>query len=51
MTKIDIASVPEIKTSVGIQGSAKQREVAGPFCAGIIAAAGVYLVGQHLQGK
>lgn len=33
--KIDIASVPELKTSVGMYGSSKQKEVGGPFCAGI----------------
>ena len=30
--KIDIASVPEIATRVGIHGSAKKREVGGAMC-------------------
>jgi len=34
--KIDIASVPELGTSVGLQGSIKQKEVGGPICLGII---------------
>ena len=38
MTKIDINSIPEIRTSVGIHGSVKQREVAGPLCAGAVVA-------------
>ena len=38
MKKIDINTIPELKTSVGIQGSAKQKEVGGPFCIGVIIA-------------
>lgn len=45
MTKIDIASIPEIRTSVGIHGSTKQREVAGPLCVGAIIAAGIFIMG------
>ena len=33
--KIDIASVPELRTSVGMHGSLKQKEVGGPVCLGI----------------
>ena len=33
--KIAIASIPELKTRVGIHGSSKQKEVAGPVCVGI----------------
>lgn len=36
--KIDIAAVPELRTSVGMHGSFKQKEVAGPTCLGIIVA-------------
>jgi hypothetical protein len=32
MKKIDVAKLPELPTSVGIQGSAKQREVGGTNC-------------------
>jgi hypothetical protein len=49
MTKIDIASIPEIRTAVGIHGSVKQREVAGPFCVGAVIAAGVFALGQAMQ--
>ena len=35
MKKIDIARLPELKTRVGIHGSAKQREVGGSGCIGI----------------
>lgn len=34
MKKIDIARIPELKTSVGIHGSVKQKEVGGPLCGG-----------------
>lgn len=36
--KIDIASVPELATSVGIHGSMKQKEVGGPICFGLAVA-------------
>jgi hypothetical protein len=36
MKKIDIAKLPELGTSVGIHGSAKQKEVGGAYCAGIV---------------
>jgi hypothetical protein len=35
--KIDIRSIPELKTRVGIHGSAKQKEVGGPVCLAVIA--------------
>lgn len=34
--KIDIASIPELNTSVGMHGSMKQKEVGGPLCLGIL---------------
>ena len=36
--KIDIAAIPELSTSVGLHGSVKQKEVAGPLCLGIVIA-------------
>lgn len=36
MKKIDIATLPELATSVGIHGSCKQKEVGGAPCAAII---------------
>ena len=36
MTKIDITKLPELKTRVGLHGSAKQREVGGAACFGLI---------------
>lgn len=36
--KIDIASVPELNTSVGMHGSLKQKEVGGPLCLGALVA-------------
>ena len=36
--KIDIAAVPELRTSVGMHGSLKQKEVAGPSCVGALIA-------------
>ena len=38
MKKIDITQIPELKTGVGIHGSAKQKEVAGPMCLGVLIA-------------
>jgi hypothetical protein len=38
MKKIDIATLPELRTSVGMHGSLKQKEVGGPICLGILAA-------------
>ena len=37
MKKIDIRSIPELKTPVGMHGSAKQKEVGGPVCLAILA--------------
>lgn len=36
MKKIDIRKLPELKTSVGIHGSIKQKEVGGAACMGAI---------------
>lgn len=36
--KIDIAAVPELRTSVGMHGSLKQKEVGGPTCVGVLVA-------------
>ncbi len=36
MKKIDIRTLPELGTSVGMQGSMKQKEVGGPLCLGIL---------------
>ena len=36
--KIDIAAIPELNTSIGMHGSVKQKEVAGPLCLGILVA-------------
>ena len=33
--KIEIGAVPELRTSVGMHGSLKQKEVGGPVCLGI----------------
>lgn len=34
--KIDIRTIPELDTSVGMHGSVKQTEVAGPLCLGVL---------------
>lgn len=36
MKKIDIAELPELATSVGIQGSSKQKEVGGSACVAVV---------------
>lgn len=33
--KIDLTAIPELKTSVGMHGSLKQKEVGGPVCLGV----------------
>jgi hypothetical protein len=38
MRKIDIAKLPELKTRVGLYGSAKQQQVGGVFCADVFLA-------------
>ena len=38
MKKIDIKKLPELKTSVGIHGSMKQKEVGGSACTGVFLA-------------
>lgn len=36
MTKIDISKLPELRTRVGLHGSAKQKEVGGAACFGVV---------------
>lgn len=36
--KIDIAAIPELGTSVGMHGSVRQKDVAGPMCLGVLLA-------------
>ena len=36
--KIDIAAIPELNTSVGLNGSLRQKEVGGPLCLGVFVA-------------
>jgi hypothetical protein len=36
--KIDIMTIPELGTSVGMHGSVKQTEVGGPLCLGALLA-------------
>ena len=38
MKKIDINKLPELSTKVGLHGSAKQREVGGAACTGVVIA-------------
>lgn len=46
MKKIDIASIPELDTSVGIHGSTKQKEVGGPFCLGLLIGVALWTTGR-----
>src|SRR4051794_11527893 len=41
--KIEIASIPELTTSVGMHASAKQKEVGGPLCLAILFAVAMAL--------
>lgn len=36
MKNIDIRKLPELETKVGIHGSARQQEVGGVYCAGVV---------------
>jgi len=45
MKKIEIARIPELKTSVGMQGSVKHKEVGGPVCLGALLGVALVLVG------
>jgi hypothetical protein len=45
MKKIDISRLPELKTGVAIQGSAKQKEVGGPVCLGILLGVAIAVIG------
>ncbi|HLL31592.1 MAG TPA: hypothetical protein VK403_11395 [Allosphingosinicella sp.] len=38
MKRIDIASLPHLKTRVGIHGSLKQKEVGGSACVAAVVA-------------
>jgi hypothetical protein len=40
MRKINLSKVPELKTRVGIYGSARQQEVGGVYCGAVF----VYVV-------
>lgn len=39
---LKVEELPELDTSVGISGSTKQNEVAGPACFGILAGIVIY---------
>jgi hypothetical protein len=45
MKKIDISRIPELKTSVGMQGSVKHKEVGGPVCLGALLGIAYMLIG------
>lgn len=36
MKKIEVTALPELETSVAMQGSLQQKEVGGPLCLGIV---------------
>jgi hypothetical protein len=36
MKKIDISTLPELATSVGIHGSSRQKEVGGGACVAVV---------------
>jgi hypothetical protein len=47
MKKIDIARIPQLNTSVGMQGSVKHKEVGGPVCLGALLGVALVLVGTN----
>ena len=47
MKKIDIASLPELGTCVGIHGSTKQTDVAGPVCVAVVIGVVIWTTGRN----
>jgi len=47
---IDIASVPELDTSIGMHGSVKQKETGGPFCLGVLIGIALLIKGTDMDG-
>jgi hypothetical protein len=45
MRKIEIGRIPDLATSVGVQGSVKQKEVGGPMCLGALIGIALVLMG------
>lgn len=45
--KLDITSIPELGTSIGIHGSTRQQEVAGPFCLGVLVGIAIWTTGRN----
>ncbi len=45
MRKIEIGRIPDLATSVGVQGSVKQKEVGGPMCLGALIGMALVLMG------
>ncbi|HYI49736.1 MAG TPA: hypothetical protein VEX35_14860 [Allosphingosinicella sp.] len=41
--KVDILTIPELGTTVGMHGSVKQTEVGGPLCLGALLALAIAL--------
>ena len=40
--RFQVEELPELGTSVGISGTAKQQEVGGPACIGFLGGGGIY---------
>jgi hypothetical protein len=40
--RLEVEELPELDTSVGISGSTRQSEVAGPACFGVLAGIVIY---------
>lgn len=46
--KIELSALPELETSVAMQGSLQQKEVGGPACLGIVVGIIVAVPWEHL---
>lgn len=46
--KIELAMLPELETSVAMQGSLQQKEVGGPLCLGIVVGVIIAVPWEHL---
>lgn len=48
---IDIANIPELRTSVGMHGSVKQKETGGPLCLGVILGLALLIKGSDMRNN
>lgn len=45
IVRLEVEELPELETTVAICGAAKQQEVGGPICIGVLAGIAIYYGG------